>query len=95
MKTRPTTHRGFVSEVSIQTKIFKGNKHYENQSNEDPSSSSFGPVHLDLSFKNIERISNLNGFGNIISLVLNNNQIKRISGVDQLVQLKRYVEWNL
>lgn len=88
-----------ISEALVQTKI--SNFKDENDSNnllhdEDvniilSSVPSERPIHLDLSFQRIEKIGNLNGFGKIVSLVLNNNKIKEIRGLEKLIHLKRLV----
>ena len=48
-------------------------------------------LNLDLSFQSIDRLGNLSGFGNIVNLSLNNNNISKIIGLDELVQLEMYV----
>ncbi len=87
-----------ISEALIRAKISKGNTLGNGENfcssidhNARPyfTPSSVEPIHLDLSFQRIERTDNLAGFGTIISLVLNNNRIKTIAGLQTLVHLKK------
>lgn len=45
---------------------------------------------LHLSFRGIREIENLTGLGMLIELKLNNNRIKEMRGLSQLIHLRRY-----